>query len=307
MSSATLLTTASAHLVTVLFACCYVGSIYVSQNARLSFKPAASQARQSRYERSRDDPDVIKARLVSVSIATFICCAGVFAMMWHSLGGNMEHPSSAFDITVAHLGFKLSPIYPLLVTPLLFLGPLYGRYLAEALPLQRYWTFKHDVVFFFLSIRGIRNYIMAPITEEVVFRACVLTVYQLSGASKTRMIFLSPISFGAAHIHHAWDTYNRYGRTRTAAQRAVIGTLFQFAYTSMFGFYCAYLFLRTGSIIPPIVSHVFCNVMGIPQPGVEMSQTPNRKYAIAVAYSLGILAFVGTLGPWTYVADSLYW
>jgi hypothetical protein len=37
----------------------------------------------------------------------------------------------------------------------------------------------------------------APITEEVVFRACVLTVYHLAQASKLRMIFLSPLLFGA--------------------------------------------------------------------------------------------------------------
>ncbi|KAH7913367.1 CAAX protease self-immunity-domain-containing protein [Hygrophoropsis aurantiaca] len=300
-----LLSTTSAHLIALLFACSYVGSIYASQSARLSFKPNPPnlQAR-SRYERSRDDPEVIKARLISVSIATFLCCAGVFVMMWHLVDGDVE---LALNNTFTHLGLKYISIYPLLVTPLLFLGPLYGRYLFQSLPLQQRWSFKTDVISFFFSIRGIRNYILAPITEEIVFRACVISVYQSSGASKTRMIFLSPISFGAAHLHHAWDTYNRYGRTAMAAKQAIIGTLFQFAYTSIFGFYCAYLFLRTGSIFPPIVAHVFCNIMGVPQPGTEMKQSPNRKLAIAVMYVVGILGFISTLGPWTHVEDSLYW
>jgi len=88
-------------------------------------------------------------------------------------------------------------------------------------------------------------YPQAPITEEIVFRACVIAVYHMSGASTKRMIFLGPLSFGLgmsislfqdplvspsimflfpkpAHVHHAWDTFNRYGRTANAAKRAVI-------------------------------------------------------------------------------------
>lgn len=56
------------------------------------------------------------------------------------------------------------------------------------------------------------------------------------------MIFLCPLLFGtgrnsfptnwnhkltlldAAHIHHAWEIYNRYGRSPAAMKRAVIGT-----------------------------------------------------------------------------------
>jgi prenyl protein peptidase len=58
-----------------------------------------------------------------------------------------------------------------------------------------------------------------------VFRACVLAVYHLARpaqASKTALIFLTPLSFGAAHLHHAWDVYNRFGRTTTAMKRAVL-------------------------------------------------------------------------------------
>jgi prenyl protein peptidase len=170
--------------------------------------------------------------------------------------------------------------------------------------------------------------VQAPVTEELVFRACVLSVYQLSGASMMSMVFLSPMSFGAgayqilalwyftdgkscvllhnariptlAHLHHAWDIFNRYGRTAAAAKRALMITrasytylrvstkladkpmrcaVFQFTYTSLFGSYCSYLFIRTGSIFPPIIAHSFCNVMGLPQIGTELKQWPQRKYS----------------------------
>ena len=89
-----------------------------------------------------------------------------------------------------------------------------------------------------------------PITEEVVFRACFLAVYHMAGVSRKKMIFLSPLAFGVgklahllaglsgsfvamcahmsiqpqAHLHHAWDTYNRYGRTTSALRIATLQT-----------------------------------------------------------------------------------
>ena len=53
--------------------------------------------------------------------------------------------------------------------------------------------------------------------------------------------------------------------------------VFQLAYTSLFGFHCAYLFLRTGSLLPPTVSHVFCNIMGLPQYGAHMETFPKWR------------------------------
>ena len=66
--------------------------------------------------------------------------------------------------------------------------------------------------------------------------------------------------------------------------------------------------------------------MGIPQLGYELRQFPTQKRSpspppassivfltaphsvvITLAYLLGIVAFVYTLWPWTYVQHSLYW
>ncbi|KAF5374117.1 hypothetical protein D9615_008876 [Tricholomella constricta] len=117
----------------------------------------------------------------------------------------------------------------------------------------------------------------APITEEIVFRACVIAVYHMSGASTKRMIFLGPLSFGLAHAHHAWDTFNRYGRTASAAKRAIFMSLFQLSYTTLFGFHSSYLFVRTGSIYPPISAHIFCNIMGVPELMWELRTYAHRK------------------------------
>lgn len=79
--------TSTAHALAALFATCYVGSIYISKNARLSFSKTKVHldygfARlKLQNERWRDDPDVVRARLVAVSSATLVCCAIVFVSM----------------------------------------------------------------------------------------------------------------------------------------------------------------------------------------------------------------------------------
>lgn len=81
----------TAHSLAIVFSGTYIASIYVSKNTRLSFKTsppttaasgqdARPKARQQ-DERWRDDPDVIKARLVAVSIATLLCCAVIGALL----------------------------------------------------------------------------------------------------------------------------------------------------------------------------------------------------------------------------------
>lgn len=306
-----LLSITSAHLLSGLFAFIYVGSIYASKNARLRFSknkvnlPEGQARLKLQNERWRDDPDVIKARLLAVTSATLICCLVVFVV-----AGDFGRNDEIHNLTAnawLYLGFTWSNVLPLLITPLLFSGPLYVQFLVKTLPFQKDWDFEQDVLFRFLSLVGLRNYFVAPITEEIVFRACVLTVYHLANASRMKMIFLSPLVFGAAHIHHAFETYHRYGRTAAAAKRAIITTVIQFAYTSIFGFYCCYLFLRSGSLLPPIAAHMFCNIMGIPQPNYEISLMPSRKLSISAAYLFGITGFVGMLGPWSYTDGSLYW
>jgi prenyl protein peptidase len=199
------LSTTFAHLLSLSFTCAYVGSIYLSKNSRLSFSSKVvhtsnGQARpKEQDERWRDDPDVIKARLAAVGSATLVCCLGVIGVVGCFVGDVKNSISITLESSFTRLGLTFDDlsIYPYLVTPILFMGPLYAHYLSETLPFQAKWSIKHDLIPTFMSWQGVRNYVFAPITEELVFRACVLSVYQLSGASMVSMIFLSPMTFGA--------------------------------------------------------------------------------------------------------------
>ena len=71
----------TAHGLALGFAFIFVGSLYVSNHTRLSFdhnvkvSVGGNQRTKQNNERWRDDPDVIRARLAAVSIASVICCA----------------------------------------------------------------------------------------------------------------------------------------------------------------------------------------------------------------------------------------
>ena len=104
-----LLTTSSAHLISLGLGTVYVGSIYLSKNARLRFNTRTRLKRtpdrdgngngnagkvrereRQRNERWRDDPDVIRARLVAVSVATVVCIFCVLAVLWSNVGGTLR-------------------------------------------------------------------------------------------------------------------------------------------------------------------------------------------------------------------------
>jgi hypothetical protein len=83
------LSTKAAHILAAFFAVSYVASLYISKNARISFAPKATHLGTGQLPHkawSRDDPDIIKARMLAVSISTVLSCVSVFWLLWHIEG-----------------------------------------------------------------------------------------------------------------------------------------------------------------------------------------------------------------------------
>lgn len=84
----------TAHWLAGLFAGSYVGSLYLSKLARLSFRKGRVQLQQGEQrgqaedERWRDDPEVIRARLVAVSMSTLSSGLAVLGLVWKLLRPN---------------------------------------------------------------------------------------------------------------------------------------------------------------------------------------------------------------------------
>ncbi|EJD01804.1 Abi-domain-containing protein, partial [Fomitiporia mediterranea MF3/22] len=244
----------------------YVLSVYIS---RLIAEP--------RPPLWRNDPAVIKARSLLASASTALSCGLVYLTVKANVNG--DGTTTLEYLGIPHKSFALIPEAwkAYFIVPALFLGPLYSTFLDGALPFQRNWDFKTDLVSRFTTWEGIRNYLMAPITEEVTYRACVLSVYRLAAYTRKTMIWVAPCWFGLAHIHHGFETYKRMGKTSSALRTALMSTIFQFIYTTVFGWLCSFLFLRTGSIIVPTIAHIFCNVMGFPAITWELKQFPSHR------------------------------
>lgn len=102
-----------------------------------------------------------------------------------------------------------------------------------------------------------------PVTEEILFRSASVPLLLLSGASTTTIVFLTPIIFGLAHVHHFYEF--RISHPRTPIVHAVLRSLLQFTYTTLFGGYATFLFLRTGSLLSVVLVHAFCNWIGFPR------------------------------------------
>ncbi|KAH9062728.1 hypothetical protein EDB87DRAFT_1605600 [Lactarius vividus] len=314
-TSQTPLSLKDAHLINAMLTIGYVLPLYFTKYTRLSFsKTQANDGSRSKNpsERWRDDPTVIKARLLSVSVSMMASLSLMHYIVVTNQGNTnvsryslvllsfIRSSQGVWDTATRYLGFsfRMRDLPAHLVTPMLFLGPLYGRYLA------------HDLLF--MSPRTLnkpnkntfdwivfRNYVIAPISEELVWRSCLVCTYRLAGASNAFIVFLSPISFGSAHLHHVWETYNMYGRTRQALRRALLLTIFQFAYTTLFGFHSAFLLLRTGSLLPSISAHIFCNFMGFPQLQEELQRYSHRRRQIMFTYFAGIALYIYGMRAWT--------
>jgi len=209
------LLSSTAYTLSYGFSFLYVASIYVSAGARLSFNPNPAHSRANgrdsqpsevnspaadtssgprpkmRNERWRDDSDVIKARLVAVSAATVVCCTIVF----HILSAVSSPVYSTTSELLHDLFFRLGcvspkirsippgqdsgPLWkslrPYLITPMLFLGPLYATFLSQALPGQKHWSWKFHVKGQITSWQGIRNIIIVCCH----FRTCSMMIGHL--------------------------------------------------------------------------------------------------------------------------------
>jgi len=120
-----------------------------------------------------------------------------------------------------------------------------------------------------------------------------------SGYSYVATIFLCPLFFSLAHVHHAYEI------RRLELKLIIIVTLSQILITMIFGTYSSFLFLRTGHMISPLLCHIFCNYMG---PPIIPSDHP-KKYLIAIMHVIGLGAFFGVLFPLTdpSIFSSIYY
>ncbi|XP_059811256.1 CAAX prenyl protease 2 isoform X2 [Hypanus sabinus] len=165
----------------LLLACGYVGSLYVWRS-RLP----------------RDHPTVIKRRFTSVLVVSAL--APLWVWMWRQYTGFKTGPSLLALMGIHLEGIFAAACFPLLLTMVLFVGPLiqlvmdYSWDLFDGLKMfldPRCW------VQCLADMRWMRNQVVAPLTEELVFRACMLPML-VPCTGLSRAIVTCPLFFGVA-------------------------------------------------------------------------------------------------------------
>ncbi|OTB08470.1 hypothetical protein M426DRAFT_51977 [Hypoxylon sp. CI-4A] len=240
------ISTRTAVFLLVIYTLIYVVPFYLSSKTR----PSISL--------TRDAPSVIRARIASVSLTCIICSAITFVILTSQ--GRATTVEALHTLGYWPIGL-VETAKCFLLTAILFAGPLY-----EYVVVDEGWR---DLV----ALRPLstllsewttwRNIVAGPFTEEVLFRSASVPLMLVARSSVTTTIFLSPLVFGLAHLHHFYEF--RVTHPQIAASLVLMRSVMQLGYTTLFGAYATFLYLRSGSILAVFIVHAFCNCMGLPR------------------------------------------
>ncbi|KAK0646047.1 hypothetical protein B0T16DRAFT_328127, partial [Cercophora newfieldiana] len=236
----------TASILLVLYALLYFLPFYASSTTRPS--PTLS----------RDAPSVIRARIRSVTISCFLCLAATAVILTNIAGAS---PSSILHLTGIWPPALPETLGVLSLTALLFLGPLFHYFIVDSG--WQDWVQLVPIHELHSEWTTLRNIVVGPVTEELLFRSASIPLMLVARTSINQTIFLSPIIFGLAHVHHFYEF--RLTHPQVPAMAALLRSIFQLAYTTLFGAYATFLFIRSGSLLAACAVHTFCNCMGLPK------------------------------------------
>ncbi|CAL1284407.1 unnamed protein product [Larinioides sclopetarius] len=270
-------------LICISLATMYVGSLYVWRNTH-----------------GRDHPSTIKKRFLSVFLMSFVSATVVYVFTDKLYFGCDVTYWSLMGIRLS--GLVQATILPLFLTMVLFLGPMSLHY-NEGL-YQRFFDLKMWL-YCLTNVVWLRNHVIAPFFEEFTFRACMLPILVPCFGSKNSVI-LCPFFFGIAHLHLLNEKLAHGAKFKAA----ILQSLFQFSYTTVFGAYSTYLFLRTGHVAAPVIVHAFCNHMGFPDFGQLFTIERPKQSVLMVCFVAGLVTWMLLLKPLTepqIYNNMLYW
>lgn len=227
----------------------------------------------------RDSPAMIKRRGLAVSVVTALSPAVVWAAAESKAGAPTLLEHLGFRLGMSALGQLTAVALPLALNMALFAGPLLQQLSDDGLPSPV------DLGTFLSDWTNIRATVIAPITEEMVFRSCMVPLLAPQLGHGPALYWGAPCFFGIAHLHHIIE-----GRPAV-----VVGL--QFGYTTVFGAITTFIFSRTSCISGPIACHAFSNYMGFPDFGGALAH--RRGLSLKIMYVAGLVGFFALLKPAT--------
>ncbi|XP_011878629.1 PREDICTED: CAAX prenyl protease 2 [Vollenhovia emeryi] len=269
---------------------------------------------------NREHPSTIKKRFFSVFVVTLVSPAP----MYFGLNENVFQKATIWEMLgLRCTGLIQATVVSLLLTMTLFLGPLslqgfkwrlYTGWYPKASrgsesPTVNRRTSALESMYWLGNVRTLiwwRNQVVAPLSEEWTFRACMLPLL-LQCFTPTTAIFVCPLFFGVAHFHHVVERV----KIGMSIKHALFTSCFQSAYTTLFGAYAAFLFARTGHLVAPFAAHSFCNHMGFPDLSeIAAYKNPLKRAGFMCLFVIGLVAWCFLLMPMTHPSlfnNNLFW
>ncbi|EPQ63872.1 Bgt-3880 [Blumeria graminis f. sp. tritici] len=202
---------------------------------------------------------MIRARIRLVTVSCTICSISTLVLLAKADNDGISL------VPLTKMGYIpvgiAETLKSLALTSILYAGPIFEK--GFVLDEWKDWVRLRGVQTVLGSWIGWRNYVVGPVTEEVLFRSASVPLLLLSNTSVSKMILLGPIIFGLAHFHHFYEF--RVTHPDTPVIVALLRSALQLGYTSLFGAYATFIYLRTGSLLSVIAVHAFCNWMGLPR------------------------------------------
>ena len=263
----------------------------------------------------REDATQIKWRFFAV---TAVCITATLVYPFLFCRTDEKNKKTNARSALELMGWTCEPRYVagvLMHACLLYTGPIVASLLSIRSACDRMRAGGRDIgyiqTFYILNIEPLlssfldgddsqswsqaRNLIFAPLSEEVVFRGCMISPLLSTGIRPLHVCFIVPLFFGTAHFHHAYLKWKQ----GMPIMHVVLLTAFQFSYTTLFGAYVSYAFIRTGSIFAISACHSFCNLMGLPKfgflnrhGGSSLSCLYPWRWFLMLAYLVGMVAFL---------------
>lgn len=251
--------------------------------------------------RSRNDLAVVRWRMA----ACFAVCLIAWIPLWLELKTVRKDAEPIWQQLLVCLGLRVrgfvpAAILPVCLTALLYSGPI-------AMKAIDFWVPTHDAQNGHSASRDIaprqsrtmvmRDVLVAPLTEEFVFRACMVPLLIHRGFAVKSVVAIAPLFFGVAHLHHL---YELVAFQRLSMSRATLQVAGQMLYTTVFGAFATWLLIRTGSLVAPISAHMLCNMFGFPD--FDAMAAHRHQPLLSAAIGAGVLLFSILLKPMTMSA-----
>ncbi|KAL6930756.1 uncharacterized protein HGUI_01313 [Hanseniaspora guilliermondii] len=244
----------------------YVGAIYLS-NLFIHRLKKSNSFKTQHLKFTRDDPFVIKTRIIFVSISTIL----TYVYLYYYRDSHMDIKQFV-DIMQNQHGLiptynNILPFFKevfsfISLGMILYSSEIIDRIIGNYVSSKTTKSFIKSTFFKYeCDIWFIRSCLFAPITEELIFTLVLQEDYN------NRVIFMnSVLYFGIAHLHHGYELYvddsNAY-----SLMNITISCLVQLIYTSLFGHISNVIYSQKSQyskIVNSIIIHSICNYFSFP-------------------------------------------